>query len=136
MDTKGFGRVVAIALVGLSALGAAPAGAADDGWWNEFNAYTHQQKNDAVAAGRKVIAETGRKIDELKRQAENSTAEARAANEKAMAELQEKKKAAQAELARLEKSGSEIWGAARTGFSNAARELAEAYDKAAAAARK
>ena len=133
---KGLGLVVALALVGFSTLVAPAAEAADDGWWTRFNAYTHQQKNDAVAAGRKAIAETGRKIDELKKQAENSGAEARAANEKAMAELQEKKKAAQAELDRLEKSGSEIWSATRTGFSNAARELAEAYDKAAAAVRK
>jgi hypothetical protein len=136
MAMKGFRHIVAMALVGMAGLGAPDADAADDSWWNQFNAYTHQQKNDAVAAGKKVIAETGRKIDELKKQAENSTAEARAANEKAVAELQDKKNAAQAELAKLEKSGSEIWSATRTGFSNAARELAEAYDKAVAAARK
>ncbi|MBE0548822.1 MAG: hypothetical protein IH627_14495 [Rubrivivax sp.] len=132
----GFKRTVAMALVSMASLGAMAADAASASWWDQFKAYTHQQKNDAVKAARKLIADTDKKIDELKRQTRNATAEAKAANEKNMAELQEKKKAAQAELAKLEKASGEIWDATKTGFSNAARELGQAYDKAVESARK
>lgn len=132
----GFKHAVAAVLLSAASLGAMAADAANDSWWVQFKAYTHQQKNDAVKAGKTLIADTDRKIDELKKQTRNATAEAKAANEKNLAELQEKKKAAQAELAKLEKSTSEVWDATRTGFSNAARELGQAYDKAVAAARK
>ncbi|MDP1649039.1 MAG: hypothetical protein Q8M01_12695 [Rubrivivax sp.] len=132
----GFKRAVAMVLVGMASLGAMAADAASDSLWDQFKAYTHQQKNDAVKAAKKLIADTDKKIDELKRQTRNATAEAKAANEKNMAELQVKKKAAQAELAKLEKAGGEIWDATKTGFSNAARELGQAYDKAVESARK
>lgn len=132
----GFKRAVAMVLIGMASLGAMAADAANDSWWDQFKAYTHQQKNDAVKAGKMLIADTDKKIDELKRQTRNATAEAKAANEKNMAELQVKKKAAQAELAKLDKASGEIWDATRTGFSNAARELGQAYDRAVASARK
>ncbi len=132
----GFKHTVALVLIGATSLGALAADAANDSWWDQFKAYTHQQKNDAVKAGRTLIADTDKKIDELKAQTRNASAETKAAHEKNMAELQDKKKAAQAELAKLEKSTSAVWDATKTGFSKAARELGQAYDKALAAARK
>ena len=132
----GFKHAVAMVLISAASLGAMAADAANDSWWAQFKAYTHQQKNDAVKAGKAFIADTDKKIDELKTQTRNASAETKAAHEKNMAELQDKKKAAQAELAKLEKSTSEVWDATKTGFSNAARELGQAYDKAVAAARK
>jgi len=132
----GFKHAVAMVLIGAASLGVMAADAAKDSWWDQFKAYTHQQKNEAVKAGRMLIADTDKKIDELKKQTRNATAETKAAHEKNMAELQDKKKAAQAELAKLEKSTSEVWDATKTGFSNAARELGQAYDKAVAAAKK
>jgi len=132
----GFKRTVAMVLIGMASLGAMAADAANDSWWDQFKAYTHQQKNDAVKAGKKLIADTDKKIEELKTQTRNATAEAKAANEKNMAELQVKKKAAQAQLAKLEKASSEVWDATKTGFSNAAKDLGQAYDKAVESARK
>ena len=131
-----FRHAVALALIGATSLGALAADAANDSWWAQFKAFTHQQKNDAVKAGKTLIADTDRKIDELKAETRNASAETKAAHEKNLAELQDKKKAAQAELAKLEKSGSEVWDATKTGFSNAARELGQAYDRAVAAVKK
>ena len=72
-----------------------------------------------MASGKKLIAEADKQIDALKASTKNATAETKAANEKNMKELQEKKKAAQAELAKLEKSGADVWDATKTGFSKA-----------------
>jgi len=130
-----FKRAIVLALfVGVS-LGAVAA-AEGDSTWEKFKGYTHQQKNEAVAAGKKLVAEADKQIDELKKQTKNASAEAKAANEKNMKELQEKKAQAKAELAKLEQSGSGAWDATKTGFSNAYKDLHEAYDKAVAAVRK
>jgi hypothetical protein len=50
--------------------------------------------------------------------------------------LQQKKKEAQVQLAKMEKSASGAWDATKEGFTNAFRDLHQAYEKAVAAARK
>ena len=104
--------------------------------WDNIKAYSHQEKEKAVAAGKKLIAETDKKIAELSKPVKNATAETKAAHEANMKELQEKKKAAQAELDKLGKASGEVWDATRTGFSDAGKALGAAYDKAAAAVKK
>lgn len=128
-----FKHAIAMAMITAASLGAQ---AADASWWDQFKTFTHQQKNEAVASGKKLIAEADKQIDALKASTKNATAETKAANEKNMKELQEKKKAAQAELAKLEKSGADVWDATKTGFSKAAKDLSDTYDKAAAAVKK
>ena len=108
---------------------------AEQSAWERIKTFAHVQKQQAVAEGRKMLAETDRRIEALKKEARNSTAEAKAAHEKNMAELQARKKAAQAELARLEKAAAGTWDAAREGASNAYRDLQAAYEKAAASAK-
>jgi Spy/CpxP family protein refolding chaperone len=130
-----FKRLAALLLISTASLGAMAADADQDNWWTSFKGYTHQQKREAVVAGKKFIAETDAKLTELAKQAKNSTVEAKAANEKNMAELQEKKKAAQIELAKMEKSSGAVWDATKTGFANAGKELGLAYDKAVEAAK-
>ncbi len=130
-------RMAAVALLLATSLG---SGAADDpqgpGAWEKFKAYTHQQKNEAVAEGKKLMAATDKKIAELSKQAKASTGEVKAEHEKNMAELQAKKKEAQAQLDKLGKATGNAWDATKEGFSNAGKELHTAYEKAVASAKK
>ena len=104
--------------------------------WDSVKDFSHQEKNKAVAAGKKLIAETDKKIDELGKQVKNSGAETKAAHEANMKELKEKKMAVQAELDKMGKASGEVWDATKTGFSDAGKALGAAYDKAAAAVKK
>ena len=104
--------------------------------WDTIKDYSIQEKTKAVAAGKKLIAETDKKIAELAKPVKNANAETRAAHAANMQELKEKKAAAQAELAKLGKAGGEVWDATKTGFSDAGKALGAAYDKAAAAVKK
>ena len=107
-----------------------------EGTWDSVKAFSHKEKEKAVAAGKKLIEETDKKIAALAKDTKNATAETKAAHEANMKELQEKKKAAQAELDKLGKASGEVWDATKTGFSDAGKALAAAYDKAAAAIKK
>jgi Spy/CpxP family protein refolding chaperone len=104
--------------------------------WEKFKAYTHQQKQEAVAEGKKLVAETDEKIDELKAQAKESSAETKAAYRRNMRDLQHKKREAKVELAKLEKASSSAWDATKEGFANAYHDLHQSYEKAVAAAKK
>lgn len=113
-----------------------PAKAKAESTWDSVKEFSHKEKERAVAAGKKLIAETDKKIAALAKDTKNATAETKAAHEANMKELQEKKKAAQAELDKLGKASGEAWDATKTGFSDAGKALAAAYDKAAAAVKK
>ena len=104
--------------------------------WDSVKDFSHKEKDKAVAAGKKLIADPDKKIDELGKQVKNSGAETKAAHEANMKELTEKKKAAQAELDKMGKASGEVWDATKTGFSDAGKALGAAYDKAAAAVKK
>ena len=110
--------------------------ASTDSTWDKVKSFSHQQKNEAMAAGKKLIAETDKKIAALARQTKTATAETKAAHEANMQELQDKKKAAQAELDKMGKASGEVWDATKTGFADAGKALGAAYDKAAAAVKK
>jgi Skp family chaperone for outer membrane proteins len=104
--------------------------------WDKFKAFTYAQKNEAVAEGKRLIAATDKQIAELSKQAKAAPAAVKAENKKNLKELQAKKKEAQAQLAKLQKSASGTWDATKDGFSSACKDLQQAYDKAAAAAKK
>jgi hypothetical protein len=126
----------AVLALGLGLAGAGWAAGETEGTWDKVKSFSHAQKNEAVAAGKKLIAETDKKIAELGQQTKNATAETKAAHEANMKELKEKKAAAEAELAKLGKASGEVWDATKTGFSDAGKALSAAYDKAAAAVKK
>lgn len=123
----GFKRAAAAALLVATSLG---SWAATDGTspstWEKVKAFTHEQKNEAVAEGKKLMAATDKKIAALTAQAKDSTGETRAAHEKNIKELKAKKKEAQAHLQKLEKASSKAWDATKEGFSNAYKELQQA----------
>jgi len=100
--------------------------------WADIKSWTHEKKNDAVAAGRKLIAATDRQLEALQAQARKAGTETSEAHKKNMAELQAKKAAAAAELAKLEKAGTTAWTGTRDAFAAAYKDLTESSDKAAA----
>lgn len=102
--------------------------------WEKIKSYAHEGKKEAVAEGKKAIAATDKQIASLKNEIAKSTGEAKVAHEKNMKELQAKRKVAQAELGKMEKSAAKTWDATKEGFSNAYKDLQESYEKAASAA--
>lgn len=123
-------------LVGTSLSSWATGPAATPSTWEQFKTFTHQQKNEAVAEGKKVLAAMDKQIAEMSKQVKSSTGEAKAEQEKNMKELVAKKKEAQSQLDKMGKATSNAWDATKEGFGNAAKDLQAAYDKAAASAKK
>lgn len=114
----------------------AEASAKAETTWDSIKDFSHKEKDKAVAAGKKLIAETDKKIDALAKDAKGVTAETKKAHDANMKDLQEKKKVAQAELDKMGKAGGEVWDATKTGFQGAGKALHESYEKAAAAIKK
>ncbi len=92
--------------------------------------FAHERKAEAVAEGKRLIAEADKKLAEMKAQTEHSSAEARAAHAANMKELQQKKQEAQQQLARLQKASSQTWDATKEGFANAYQAMRASFDKA------
>ncbi len=132
-----FNRMAAVGLLVTASLGSWAAGeATTPGTWEKVKTFTHQQKNEAVAEGKKLIAATDKKITELSTQAKASTGQVKVEHEKNMAELKAKKKEAEVQLDKLGKATSNVWDATKEGFTNAGKDLHAAYEKAAASAKK
>jgi hypothetical protein len=121
-----------LALGSTSALAASHLASEKQSTWEDVKTWTHEKKNDAVATGKKMIAATDKKIDEMQAQAKKAGTDTSDAHKKNMAELQAKKAAAAAELAKLEKAGATAWTGTRDAFAAAYKDLTESSDKAAA----
>ncbi len=96
----------------------------------KISSYAHERKAEAVAEGKRLIAEADKKIAEMKQQTQHSSAEAKAAHAANMKELQQKKKEAQAQLAKLQRASSKTWDATKEGFANAYQAMRASFDKA------
>jgi uncharacterized protein HemX len=112
------------------ALAAALVMATEPTAWEKIKTFAHDSKKEAVAEGRKMIAATDKKIEEMKKETAKATGDAKKAHEANMKELQAKRKAAQAELDKMQKSAANTWDATKAGFSNAYKDLHTAYEKA------
>jgi hypothetical protein len=120
-----------LALVAAPALAASHAAGEKALTWEDVKSWTVEKKNDAVVAGKKMLAATDKKIDELQAQAKKSGTEASEAHKKNMQELQAKRAAAAGELDKLEKAGATAWAGTRDAFARAYRELTESQNQAA-----
>jgi hypothetical protein len=116
--------------VGLLAVFSAVSFAAEPTTTEKISSYAHERKAEAVAEGKRLIAETDKKIAEMKKQTQHSTAEAKAAHQANMKELRQKKKEAGAQLAKLQRSSVKTWDATKEGFANAYLAMRASYDKA------
>jgi hypothetical protein len=96
----------------------------------KISSYAHERKAEAVAEGKRLIAETDKKIAEMKKQTQHSSAEAKAAHAANMKELAQKKKEAGAQLAKMQRASSKTWDATKEGFANAYSAMRASFDKA------
>ena len=109
---------------------AATTFAAEPTTTEKISSYAHERKTEAVAEGKRLLAEADKKIGEMKRQTQHSGAEAKAAHAANMKELQQKKKEAQTQLTKLQRSSAKTWDATKEGFANAYQAMRASFDKA------
>jgi TolA-binding protein len=124
-----------LVLTTLLAALAATSFAAEPTTTEKISSYAHERKKEAVAEGKRLIAEADKKIAEMKKQTQHSSAEAKAAHEANMKELQQKRKEARAQLTRLQQASSKTWDATKEGFANAYQAMRASFDKATSSAK-
>jgi Spy/CpxP family protein refolding chaperone len=94
--------------------------------------YTIEKKNEAVAQAKKLTASLDAKIKDLEAEASKQTGEAKAKAQAQLRDLKAKRAAASRKASDLGKATKASWERAKEGFADAYRDLATAYEKAAA----
>jgi hypothetical protein len=109
---------------------AATSFAAEPTTTEKMSSYAHERKAEAVAEGKRLLAESDKKVAEMKKQTQHSSAEAKAAHAANMKELQQKKQEARAQLGKLQRASAKTWDATKEGFANAYQAMRASFDKA------
>lgn len=94
--------------------------------------YTVEKKDEAVAHAKKVTADLEAKIKDLEAQASKQTGEIKAKSQAQIKDLKAKRTKASEKVTELGRATKASWDRAKEGFADAYRDLASAYDKAAA----
>lgn len=94
--------------------------------------YTVEKKDEAVAHARKITADLEAKIKDLEAQAAKQTGEVKARSQAQLKELKAKRAKASQKASELGRATKASWEKAKEGFADAYRDLASAYDRAAA----
>jgi Spy/CpxP family protein refolding chaperone len=94
--------------------------------------YTVEKKNEAVAHAKKLTADLDAKIKDLEAEAAKQTGEAKAKAQAQLRDLKAKRAVASRKAGDLGRATKASWDRAKEGFADAYRDLATAYDKAAA----
>ena len=98
--------------------------------------YSVEKKDEAVAHAKRLAADLDARIKELETRAARETGEAKARAQAQLKELRAKRAVASRKLGELGRAGRASWDRAKEGFANAYRDLATAYDRAAAELKK
>jgi len=91
-----------------------------------------EKKDEAVAHAKKITADLETKIKELEAQAAKQTGEIKARSQAEIKDLKAKRTKASQKVTELSRATKASWEKAKEGFADAYRDLASAYDKAAA----
>jgi ElaB/YqjD/DUF883 family membrane-anchored ribosome-binding protein len=94
--------------------------------------YSVEKKDEAVAHAKRLAADLDARIKDLEAQAAKETGEAKAKAQAQLKELRAKRAETARKLSDLSRAGKASWERAKEGFANAYRDLATAYDRAAA----
>jgi hypothetical protein len=94
--------------------------------------YTVEKKDEAVAHAKKITADLEAKIKDLEAQASKQTGEIKAKSQAQIKDLKAKRTKASQKVTELSRATKASWDKAKEGFADAYRDLASAYDKAAA----
>ena len=98
--------------------------------------YSVEKKDEAVAHAKRLAADLDARIKELETRAAKETGEAKAKAQAQLKELRAKRAETSRKLGELGRAGRASWDRAKEGFANAYRDLATAYDRAAAELKK
>jgi len=94
--------------------------------------YTIEKKNEAVAQAKQLTADLDAKIKDLEAEVSKQTGEAKAKAQAQLRDLKAKRAVASKKASDLGKATKASWDRAKEGFADAYRDLATAYEKAAA----
>ena len=94
--------------------------------------YTVEKKDEAVAHAKKITADLEARIKELEAQASKQTGEIKAKSQAQIKDLKAKRTKASQKVTELSRATKASWERAKEGFADAYRDLASAYDRAAA----
>lgn len=94
--------------------------------------YSVEKKDEAVAHARRITADLEAKIKDLEAQAARQTGEVKARSQAQLKELKAKRAKASRKASELGRATKASWEKAKEGFADAYRDLASAYDRAAA----
>jgi len=97
-----------------------------------FKAYLIDKKNDAVAHGKDLLEKTDAEIEKLQAKADEASGDAKAAYEKQIDNLKEKRAVAAKKLDELGDASADSWNDAKKGFTEAYQALYDAYKEAVA----
>ena len=98
--------------------------------------YSVEKKDEAVAYAKKVGADIDARIKELKAQAARQTGEAKARSQALIKDLEAKRAEAGKRATEMSRATKASWDKTKDAFAEAYREVAAAYDRAAAEIRK
>ena len=122
---------IGVAACMLSASLTQPAFAASlEEMWAKVKSFTVETKDAALDSGKQLVRETDAKIKELEGKADKSSGDAKAAYERSIKDLKEKREAAAVKLDELGKASGSAWDATKQGFADAYKDLQQSYDKA------
>lgn len=102
----------------------------------EIRGYSVEKKDEAVAYAKKVGADVDARIKELKAEAARQTGEARARSHALIKDLEAKRAEAGKKATEMSRATKASWDKTKNAFAEAYREVAAAYDRAAAEIRK
>jgi uncharacterized coiled-coil protein SlyX len=94
--------------------------------------YTMERKDEAVTHAKKLASDLDARIRELEARASKQTGEAKARLQEQIKDLKAKRDVASRRLNELTRASKASWERAKEGFADAYRDLAQAYDRAAA----
>ena len=98
--------------------------------WEAFKAYAVDQKQKAVAHGKDLLQKADARIEELEAKADKASGETKTRYQKEIKKLQEKRVNAVQKLDELENASADGWESAKEGFTQAYKDLYDAYKEA------
>ena len=98
--------------------------------WEAFKAYVVDQKHKAVEHGKDLLQKADTRIDELEVKADKASGETKARYQEEIKLLKEKRANAAEKLDELENASADGWESAKEGFSQAFKDLYDAYKEA------
>jgi uncharacterized protein YoaH (UPF0181 family) len=97
--------------------------------WDQMKTFTVEKKQAAVEYGKTLVRETDEKIKELEAQAATSSGEAKAAQERSIKELKEKRTQTATKLDDMSKTSGNAWDATKQGFADAYKDLSQTFNR-------